>query len=66
MIECRRDSECQQPVSLVQAEVDLLQASAALDPYGDFEAAPEPLVWAFKEACERRDQAAAREAHSAN
>ena len=66
MIKCKRDPERQQPVSVIQAEVDLLQASFALDPYGCFEKAPGPLVWTFKEACERRDQAAAGEAYCEN
>ena len=50
-----------QAVSLEEAELQLQRAGAAIQPYGDFDRVPGPLLWAFKEAADQRDLAAARE-----
>ena len=39
--------------ALCQAEERLHQASVALQPYGDFDSAPGPLLWALKEAADK-------------
>ena len=47
-------------VSLEQAERDLMAASKALDRFAGFEHVSTALLRVFKDACDRRDQAAAR------
>ena len=66
MTEFKQETEPLQeyPVSLEQAEEELQQASAALDRFAGFEHVSTALLRVFKDACDRRDQAAAREAHS--
>ena len=54
MIEINRENEpLQEQVLFVdQAEQDLMRASVVLEPYGDFDQAPEPIVGVFVDACD--------------
>ena len=63
MTEFKQETEPLQeyPVSLEQAEEELQQTSAALDRVEDFEHVSTALLRVFKDACDRRDRAAARE-----